>query len=50
MHDGTPYGTVAPIGVGKMHLALDLLEQEYFNHLDYAVILCPILQCNEMYH
>ena len=23
---------VAPTGVGKTHLALDLLKQEYFNH------------------
>ena len=41
---------VVPAGVGKMHLALDLLEREYFNHFDFIVILCPTLQYNEMYH
>ena len=34
---------VAPTGVGKMHLALDLLEREYLNHFDYVVVLHPIL-------
>ena len=37
---------VAPTGVGKTHLALDLLKHVYFNHFDYAVILCPTLQYN----
>ena len=32
---------VAPIGVRKTLLALDLLEREYFNHFDFIVILCP---------
>ena len=33
---------VAPVGVGRIHLALDLLEQEYFHHFDFVVILCAI--------
>ena len=32
---------VAPKGVGKMHLALSLLESEYRNHFDVIVIICP---------
>ena len=38
---------VAPTGVGKMHLALNLLESEYFNHFDFIVIICPTLRHNE---
>ena len=40
---------VAPTGVGKMHLALDLLESEYKNHFDFIIIICPTLKHNEMY-
>ena len=40
---------VAPTGVGKMCLALDLLESEYFNHFDFIVIICPTLAHKEMY-
>ena len=36
---------IAPTGVGKMHLALSLLENEYRNHFDFTVIICP----TEMY-
>ena len=32
---------VAPTGVGKTHLALDLLEGEYKNHFDFIIIICP---------
>ena len=39
----------APMGVGKMHLALDLLEREYLNHFDFIVILCLTLQYNSTY-
>ena len=39
----------APYGVGKMHLALNLLENEYRNHFDFIVIICPTLEHNEMY-
>ena len=40
---------VAPTGVGKMHLALDLLESEYFHHFDFIIIICPTLKHNETY-
>ena len=40
---------VAPTGVGKTHLALSLLENEYRNHLDFIVIICPTLALNETY-
>ena len=40
---------VAPTGVGKMHLALSLLENEYRNHFDFILIICPTLENNEMY-
>ena len=37
---------VAPTGVGKMHLALNLLENEYRHHFDFIVIICPTLAHN----
>ena len=40
---------VAPTGVGKMHLALNLLESEYRNHFDFIIIICPTLAHNETY-
>ena len=40
---------VAPTGVGKTHLALRLLENEYNNHFDYIVIVCPTLRYNSTY-
>ena len=40
---------VAPTGVGKMHLALNLLQNEYRNHFDFIVIICPMLEHNETY-
>ena len=40
---------IAPTRVGKMHLALNLLENEYRNHFDFFVIICPMLSCNETY-
>ena len=40
---------IAPTGVGKTHLALNLLENEYRNHFDFIVIICPTLEHNEMY-
>ena len=39
---------VAPT-VGKMHLALNLLESEYKNHFDFIIIFCPTLAHNERY-
>ena len=40
---------VAPTGVGKTHLALSLLDNEYRNHFDFIVIICPTLAHNETY-
>ena len=40
---------VAPTGVGKIHLALNLLESEYRNHFDFIAIICPTLAHNETY-
>ena len=40
---------VAPTGVEKTHLALNLLESEYFNHFVFIIIICPTLKHNEMY-
>ena len=33
----------------KTHLALNLLENEYRNHFDFIVIICPTLAHNETY-
>ena len=41
--------SVAPTGVGKFHLALSLLENEYRNHFDFIVIICPTLRYNFTY-
>ena len=40
---------VSPVGVGKMHLALNLLEKEYKNHFDFIIIICPTLKHNKTY-
>ena len=40
---------VAPTGVGKTHLTLDLLESGYFSHFQFIIIICPTLKHNEMY-
>ena len=40
---------VALTGVGKTHLALDLLKLEYLNHFNFIIILCPTLQYNKTY-
>ena len=40
---------VAPAGVGKMHLALNLIENECRNHFNFVVIICPTLAHNETY-
>ena len=36
-------------GSGKIHRMLDLLENEYKDHFDYIVILCPTLRYNKTY-
>ena len=40
---------VAPTGVGKTHLALSLLENEYKDHFNFIVIICPTLRYNSTY-
>ena len=40
---------VAPTVVGKTHLALSLPENEYRNHFDFIVIICPTLRYNSTY-
>ena len=40
---------VAPTGVGKTHLAMSLLENEYRNHFNFIVIICPTLRYNSTY-
>ena len=40
---------VAPTGVGKTHLAWDLLEKEYKNYFDFIIIISPTLRHNETY-
>ena len=37
---------VALTGVGKMHLALNLLKSEYRHNFDFIVIICPTLRYN----
>ena len=38
---------VAPTGVGKTHLALSLLENEYRNCFNFILVICPTLAHNE---
>ena len=40
---------VALTGVGKVHLALSLLENEYRDHFDFIVIICSTLKYNSAY-
>ena len=40
---------IALTGVGKAHLALNLLENEYRNHFDFIVIICLTLRYNSTY-
>ena len=40
---------VAPTGIGKTHLAFNLLEKEYKNHFDFIIMICPTLKQNETY-
>ena len=40
---------IAPTGVGKTQLALNLLESEYRNHFGFIMIICPTLEHNETY-
>ena len=37
-------------GCGKTHLVLELIENQYYKHFDYIVIICPTLRENSTYH
>ena len=37
-------------GRGKTHLVLELIENQYYKHFDYIVIICPTLRENSSYH
>ena len=40
---------IAPTGVEKTHLALNLLESEYRGHFNFIIIICPTLAHNDTY-
>ena len=40
---------IARTGVGKTHLALSVLENDYRNHFDFMVIICPTVRYNSTY-
>ena len=40
---------VPSTGIGKPHLALDLPEEDYFNHFDFIIIICTTLRYNSTY-
>ena len=42
---------IGQTGCGKTHLVLGLIENQYNNHFDYIVIICPTLRENsKIYH
>ena len=40
---------IGQTGCGKTHLVLDMIENQYNNHFDYIVIICPTFQENDTY-
>ena len=40
---------IAPTGVGKTYIALNLLEKEYKESFDFIIIICPMLRYNKTY-
>ena len=38
-----------PMGCGKTHIVLDLIEKEYNKHFDRIIIICPTLRWNKTY-
>ena len=36
-----------PMGCGKTHIVLDLIEKEYNKHFDRIIIICPTLRWNK---
>ena len=41
---------IGQAGFGKAHLVLELIENEYKNHFDYIIIICPTLRENDTCH
>ena len=41
---------IGQTGSGKIHLVLELIENEYNNHFDYIVFIYPTLRENDTYH
>ena len=41
---------IGQTGCEKTHLVLELIENQYNNHFDYIIILCPTLRENDTYH
>ena len=41
---------IGQTGCSKTHLVLDLIENQYNNHFDYIVIICPTIRWNKTYH
>ena len=37
-------------GRGKTYLVLELIENQYYKHFDWIVIICPTLRENSSYH
>ena len=35
---------------GKTRFILDVLEQDYKNHFDYIILICPTFYYNKTYH
>ena len=40
---------IGPMGCGKTHLVLDLIDNEYKRYFDYIIIICPTLRDNVTY-
>ena len=40
---------IGPIGCGKSHLDLDVIEKEYSKYFDYIILICPTLRWNNTY-
>ena len=38
-----------PMGCGKTHLVINLIENEYKKHFDYIIIICPTMRDNATY-
>ena len=51
LYQRTTYNHIhRPMGCGKAHLVLDLIEKEYNKHFDYIIIIRLTLWRNKIYH